>query len=126
MKLHADSPQAALNTVTAYGPGYIEINRQRHHGAILLLPEGPIQSWSVTDAAALDDTAFRPLEDLAAEVVLIGTGDRQRLLHPRLLRNLQAKGIGVDAMDTRAACRTYNILMTEGRKVLAALLPLSA
>jgi uncharacterized protein len=57
------------------------------------------------------------------EVVLLGTGARQRFAHPRLTAALIARRIGVESMDTGAACRTYNILMTEGRKVLAALLP---
>jgi len=124
MKLHADPQQSALNTVTAYGPGFVEVNRQRHQGAVLLMPEGPVRVWAVTTVAAIDEAVVRQLADYAAEVVLIGTGERQQLLHPRLLRSLQSAGIGVDAMDTRAACRTYNILMTEGRKVLAALMPI--
>ena len=122
MKLHADS-NTPLNTVTAYGPGFIEVNRVRHTGAVLLMPEGPVLPWSVHSIEALDETALTALFELEPEVVLLGTGDRQRFMHPRLLRGLAARGIGVDPMDTRAACRTYNILMVEGRKVLAALLP---
>lgn len=122
MKLHADS-NTPLNTVTAYGPGFIEVNRVRHVGAVLLLPEGPILPWPVTSVDSIDEEAVTALLHWQPEVVLLGTGDRQRFLHPKLLRGLSARGIGVDPMDTRAACRTYNILMAEGRKVLAALLP---
>jgi len=122
MKLHADS-NTPLNTVTAYGPGFIEVNRVRHTGAVLLMPEGPVLPWRVNSIEALDENALTALVELAPEVVLLGTGDRQRFMHPRLLRGLAARGIGVDPMDTRAACRTYNILMVEGRRVLAALLP---
>jgi len=123
MKLHADSTPA-LNTVTAYGPGFIEINRERHSGAILLMPEGLVRAWAVTTVETLDETAIGPLLELAPEVVLLGTGERQRMLPSRLVRVFAGRGLGLDAMDTRAACRTYNILMTEGRKVLAALLPI--
>jgi len=122
MKLHADS-STSLNTVTAYGPGFIEVNRVRHRGAVLLLPEGPILPWPIASLAALEEDALTALLQWQPEVVLLGTGDRQHFLHPRLIRGLTARGVGVDPMDTRAACRTYNILMAEGRKVLAALLP---
>ncbi len=122
MKLHADNA-SALNTVTAYGPGYVEVNRQRHSGALLLFPEGPVRPWSVQSfeqlsAAHVDEwLGFKP------ELILLGTGPSQRFPHPRILAPLAAAGLGLDAMDTAAACRTYNILMSEGRKVLAALLP---
>ena len=122
MKLHADS-NTPLNTVTAYGPGFIEVNRIRHAGAVLLLPEGPILPWPIASLEEIDEDALTALLQWQPEVVLLGTGDRQRFLHPRLIRGLGARGIGVETMDTPAACRTYNILMAEGRKVLAALLP---
>jgi uncharacterized protein len=122
MKLHADS-NTPLNTVTAYGPGFIEVNRIRHSGAVLLMPEGPVLPWPIASVEALDEPALTALLELQPEVILLGTGARQHFLHPRLLKGIAARGIGVDPMDTRAACRTYNILMVEGRKVLAALLP---
>jgi uncharacterized protein len=122
MKLHADS-NTPLNTVTAYGPDFIEVNRIRHSGPVLLMPERPVLPWSIDSIEALDEPALTALLELQPEVILLGTGARQHFLHPRLLRGLAARGIGVDPMDTRAACRTYNILMVEGRKVLAALLP---
>jgi uncharacterized protein len=122
MKLHADS-NTPLNTVTAYGPGFIEVNRVRHAGAVLLRPEGPILPWPIASFETIEEATLTALLQWQPEVVLLGTGDRQRFLHPRLLRGLTARGVGIDPMDTRAACRTYNILMAEGRQVLAALLP---
>lgn len=122
MKLHQDA-SGALNTVTAYGPGWIEINRQRHEGALLLAPEGPVRAWEVDAFEALAPGHFERLLPEAPEIVLVGTGATQRLVHPRLVAALHAARIGVDAMTTPAACRTYNILMAEGRRVLAALLP---
>ena len=121
MKLHADA-RTALNTFTGYGPGFVEINRVRFDHAVLVAPEGPIAAWEVDGFDALAPAHFERLLALAPDVVLLGTGERQRFPHPRLTSALVQARIGVDVMDTRAACRTYNILMAEGRRVLAALL----
>jgi len=121
LKLHADA-RTNLNTVTAYGPGFIEVNEARQHGHLLLTPEAPVQSWAVTGFEALRVEDFEPVLALRPEIVLLGTGQRQRFPHPRLTAKLARAGIGVEAMDTAAACRTYNILMTEGRRVLGAFL----
>lgn len=123
MKLHPSQPQA-LYTVTAYGPGYIEINAQRFMNAVLVQPESPVQAWPPADFDALTAAHFETIAAFAPDVVLLGTGSTQRFVHPRLTAALASRRIGIESMDTRAACRTYNILMTEGRKVLAALLPL--
>lgn len=120
MKLHAD-PQTTLNTVTAYGPGFVEINRVRHDGNLVLTPDAPVAPWpSAFDALRAED--FASLLSLAPELVLLGTGSRQRFPHPRLTRALTDARIGVEVMDTQAAARTYNILMMEGRRVLAVFL----
>jgi len=122
MKLHPDRT-TTLNTVTAYGSGWFEINRLRHEGALLLMPEGEVRQWAVASFDALTAKDFEALAALGAEIVLFGTGAQHRLPHPRLTAALARAGIGVEAMDSYAACRTYNILMGEGRRVLAALLP---
>jgi uncharacterized protein len=121
MKLHANRPQA-LNTVTAYGPGYIEINAQRHECAVLIQPESPVLPWGPAQFDDLKIEHFERLIELEPEVVLLGTGHTQRFIHPRLTTALAQRRIGIESMDTGAACRTYNILLTEGRKVLAAVL----
>ena len=120
MKLHADTP-TALNTVTAYGPGFIEINKLRHSSAVLLTPDR-VEPWTVASFEALREADFERLRALDPEVALLGTGSRQRFPHPRLSRALNEARIGLEVMTTAAACRTYNILMAEGRKVAAALL----
>lgn len=122
MKLHADMP-SPLNTVTAYGPDWVEINRRRFDGAVVVTPEGEIVAWSAQRFEAMTAADFEALLARAPELVLLGTGQKQRFPHPRLTAPLTAAGIGVDVMGTHAACRTYNILMTEGRRVLAVLLP---
>ena len=120
LKLHADTP-TALNTVTAYGPGFIEINKVRHASAVLLTPDR-VEPWAVASFEALGEADLERLRALAPEVALLGTGSRQRFPHPRLSRALTEARIGLEVMTTAAACRTYNILMAEGRKVAAALL----
>lgn len=122
MKLHAQRP-TPLNTVTAYGAGYVEINARRYEHAVLVQPESPVEAWAPVRFEDLTADHFEAIAAHAPEVVLLGTGAGQRFPHPRLTAALAERRIGVEAMDTGAACRTYNILMTEGRRVLAALLP---
>ena len=123
MKLHPEL-NPSLNTVTAYGEGFIEINRRRFEGALILQPEGEVISWQATSFELLEAGHFESLAAHAPDLVVLGTGARQRFPHPRITASLINAGVGVEVMDTRAACRTYNILMGEGRRVLAALLPL--
>lgn len=120
MKLHASAP-SALNTFTAYGEGYVLINSQRHEANLIVLPE-QLLPWSAASFDALKEEDFQGLLDLSLEIVLLGTGPKQRFPHPRLTRALTARRVGVEAMDLHAACRTYNILMAEERRVAAALL----
>jgi uncharacterized protein len=121
LKLHADSP-TALATVTAYGSGFVEVNKVRYTRPVLVAPDRPVEPWDIAGFDALSALDFERLRGLAPEVVLLGTGAQQRFVHPRLLQALAAARIGCESMTTPAACRTYNILMGEGRRVLAALL----
>lgn len=121
MKLHLAST-GSLNTVTAYGDGYVDVNQRRYRHPILLTPQGPVQAWDVERFDGLTADSFDAALAAAPAVLLVGTGERQRFIHPCLLARLHAARIGVEAMDTHAACRTYNILMSEGRRVAAALL----
>jgi len=121
LKLHADPP-TTQNAVTAYGADYVEINRVRFAGSVLFAPTGPVQPWPVDAFEALQLEHFDALLQLRPDLVLLGTGSRHRFPEARLLARLASAGVGLEAMDTRAACRTYNILMAEGRNVAAALL----
>ncbi|HUN94575.1 MAG TPA: Mth938-like domain-containing protein [Burkholderiaceae bacterium] len=121
MKLHADPP-TALNAITAYGPGFVEINRIRHMAALLLLPSEPVRPWNVGDFEGLGPNSLDPLLDLRPDLVLLGTGNRQRFPRPEWTAALRRLRIGIEAMDTWSACRTYNILVAEGRAVAAALI----
>ena len=120
MKLHASSP-SALNTFSGYGEGFVLVNGQRFEANLIVMPERIVR-WNVADFDALTETDFQIFLEMNLEILLLGTGPRQRFAHPRLTQALAAKHIGVEAMDLRAACRTYNILMAEERRVAAALL----
>ena len=120
MKLHAAAP-SGLNTITAYGDDYVEVNGQRRSESLVVLPER-IVGWTARSFAALTREDFAFLQSMDAEIVLLGTGPRQRFPHPRLTAPLAQAGMGLEVMDLRAACRTYNILVAEDRKVAAALL----
>ena len=120
MKLHASAP-SALNTFTAYGEGYVVVNSQRHESNLIVLPE-KVVPWDVAEFAVIKESDFQIFIDMDLEILLLGTGPKQRFPDPRLTRALAARRIGVEAMDLQAACRTYNILMAEERRVAAALL----
>ena len=121
MKLHATQTQQ-YQTVTGYEDDWIEINAQRFDHSLLVLPEVAPRRWPVTSFDQLETTHFDALAATEPDLVILGTGERQRFVPPRLLSALMERRIGVECMDNRAACRTYNILMTEGRKVALALI----
>jgi uncharacterized protein len=120
VKLHASAP-SALNTFSGYGEGFVMVNGQRQDRNLIVMPERLVP-WRAQSFDSLTEEDFQPVLELAPEILLIGTGPKQRFPHPRLTRALAAKRIGVEAMDLQAACRTYNILMAEERRVAAALL----
>jgi uncharacterized protein len=121
LKLHPDS-LPALNTVTAYGDDYVEINQVRHAHSVIVMPEPAVAPWPVASFAALAPEHFDMLLELQPELVVFGSGKRLRFPHPRLTAALSERRIGIETMDMQAACRTYNVLMAEGRKVAALLL----
>jgi uncharacterized protein len=120
MKLH-EAKTAGANLFTAHGAGYVEINRERHEGSLIVSADS-ITPWAPANFAALEEAHFTQLLALQPELVIFGSGPTLRFPHPRLSAALTNAGIGVEVMDTSAACRTYNILLAEDRKVVAALL----
>ena len=100
----------------------MSVNGQAYTHSILVPPTGPMIDWPVTSLEALTELDFEAIVQARPEVVILGTGPTLRFVKPGLLRNLMAARIGVETMDTAAACRTYNILVGEGRQVMAALL----
>ncbi|MBY0578436.1 MAG: Mth938-like domain-containing protein [Burkholderiales bacterium] len=121
MKLHQDNP-STFNRFTGYGAGYVMIDRTRIEHSLIVLPGEPAGAWRVSGFEALCENDFEPLVNASPEIVLLGTGQTQRFPHPKLFRNLYDARIGIEVMDCAAACRTYNILMDEGRRVAAALI----
>jgi uncharacterized protein len=121
MKLHITAT-GQYQTITAYDDHSVEVNAVRFAHSLVLLPEMAPQAWPVSDFDALGIAHFAQIEAYAPDLVILGTGLRQRFVHPSLISCLTNRRIGVESMDNKAACRTYNILMTEGRKVALALI----
>jgi uncharacterized protein len=107
---------------TAHGAGYVVVSGERFDRPIVVMPEQVLTDWPAMNFAALDESHFAYFRRLKPEVLLLGTGCQLRFPHPRLYQQLTEARIGVESMDTPAACRTYNILVSEGRKVIAAIL----
>jgi uncharacterized protein len=120
-------PQQDRQIVQAYGKGGFRVSDTGWTGAIIVFPVRTV-SWNVTGLADLTIDAFATVgeaSDPPIELLLIGTGPRMVLLPSKLRADLRALGFGIDVMDTGAACRTYNVLIGEERRVAAALLPVS-
>lgn len=122
MKFQLDTAPGR-NLFTGYGEGYLEINRERHASGLIVAADALHGGWPPR-WEDLADSHFEFLLTLQPEIVLLGSGARQRFPHPRLLARLAGARVGCEAMDTPAACRTYNILIAEGRRAVAAVLPL--
>ena len=125
MKLHlTTAPNNYL--ITGYGINkdvqYVEINGQRYTKSLIVVPDQLILDWSAASFSDLKQAHFTQILDLKPEVILLGTGNQHLFLHPKITQQLTNNGIALECMTTAAACRTYNILMSEGRTVAAALL----
>jgi uncharacterized protein len=116
------SDTAGQKIFTAHGPGYVAVSGERYEQPVVVTPQQVLTDWPAQDFAALEEAHFAWFLAFQPEVVLIGTGSRLQFPHPRLYRQLVEARIGVEFMDTAAACRTYNILISEDRKVVAAIL----
>jgi uncharacterized protein len=121
VKLHLSST-AGFNIFTAYGEGYVAVNHRKYEENLIVLPDSVTPDWSTATVATLAAADMDKLLALGAEIVLLGTGSRLRFPAGALVRPFAPAGIGLEVMDLQAACRTYNILAAEGRKVAAALL----
>ena len=120
MKLHL-TRDPGLQLFSGYGPGFVAVNGVRYEKCVVVSPQA-VTEWIVSGFDALTLADFGFVESLNPEIVILGTGAAQRFPGRELMRALAAAGISVEIMDSRAACRTYNILANEGRKVVAAIL----
>jgi uncharacterized protein len=110
------------NIFTGHGEGYVSINGKRYHQPLVVTAGEVRTDWTATDFASLDASHFEYFLGLKPDVLLFGTGPKQQFARPELYRALVQARIAIEFMDTPAACRTYNILVAEDRKVVAAVL----
>ena len=121
MKFERDDA-AGRNTFTGYGEGHVVVNGKRHASSLVVSGDRLVTDWPAASVESLSADHLAAIVELKPEIVLLGTGARFTFPDPALLAPLHQAGIGVEVMDTPAACRTYNILLAEGRNVVAALI----
>ena len=121
MKLQADRIEGQ-NAIARHGPDGVLVNGVEHPHSVIVPWAGEVLAWPVDAFEALAEAHFAQLAELAPELVIFGSGARLRSVRPALLKPLIGRRIGVETMDSAAACRTYNVLLAEGRSVVAALL----
>ena len=127
VKLHLD-PITGSNAISGYGPGFIALNGHKINHPVIVMPSKIFDPWLLESLSTppsvelLRIDNFAPLLDLKPELVLFGSGATFRFPQRRIMAAFAEAKIGFEVMDTPAACRTYNVLMTEGRDIAAALL----
>jgi uncharacterized protein len=120
VKLHLTAGEGQ-NLFSGHGSGYVAVNGVRYETSVLVTP-GSIAEWAVTRFETLSVADFEPLLALHPDVLILGTGSTTRFPARELTLALAAAGVGLEVMDNGAACRTYNIVAAEGRRVAAAIL----
>lgn len=120
MKFILDDTSAG-HVIQRYDQGEVTVRGVIYKNNCIVLPDQVIPTWRPSDFSDLKAEDFRLLLELTPEIVILGTGATQHFPHPSLTQSLMENRIGLEVMATSAACRTYNILMAEGRRVAAAL-----
>ncbi len=125
MELKKQAPPGTLQVVQSYREGGFKVSGVQHQGSILILPDQTM-NWSVGKASELTLSSLQPIveADPAIEILIIGCGASLSMLPLTLREVMRSKQIGIESMDTGAACRTYNVLAGENRRVAAALIAL--
>jgi uncharacterized protein len=121
MKMRADRIEGQ-NAIARHGPEGVVVNGVEHTESVIVPWRGDVVGWHAESTESLTAEHFARVAALKPELVIFGSGARLRFPPPALLRPLIDAGIGFETMDTAAACRTYNVLLAEGRSVVAALL----
>jgi uncharacterized protein len=121
LKLHAERIEGT-NAIARHGKDGVVVNGVTHTTSVVVPWRGTVTTWSAQRFELLSADHFAELAAHEPELVIFGSGQKMRFAPPSCLRALIEKGIGFESMDTAAACRTYNVLLAEGRAVLAALL----
>lgn len=122
MKLSLATHEEQLQGIQAYDAGWIQVQGKTIESSVIVQPNSLDTNWQVKDIQTLTREHFERLAKLDVEIILLGTGRDHHFPPPELLRPLLLKGIALESMHTAAACRTYNILIGEGRSVAAALM----
>jgi uncharacterized protein len=125
MKIQLESGQG-VNVIRAYAPGQVTINHEVYVRSVIVTPERILTDWPPLRFEDLAAVHFEMIRELRPEIVLLGTGARLMFPEPARTLALVQSGIGLEVMDTAAACRTYNVLLADGRRVAAALLMIEA
>lgn len=121
MQISLDSTDGVYR-ILGYADGKIQINDQQYRNSLLVMPDTLLDNWGPTSVKNLEQQHLEAVQSLSPEVVLLGTGHHQVFPDRSLMRALITAGVGLEIMDTASACRTYNLLMGEGRRVVAALI----
>ncbi|MBK7661461.1 MAG: Mth938-like domain-containing protein [Betaproteobacteria bacterium] len=121
MKIDRESAEGR-NVFTAYDEGWVEVSGRRHSANLVVAGDRVLPGWTAGGFEGLRREEVEALAAMKPEILLLGSGRAFRFPSPALLAPLYAARIGVEVMDTRAACRTYNILLAEGRAVVAAII----
>ena len=119
--MQADRPDGG-NSITRHSPEGVLVAGTEYRSHVLVPWRGSAVAWPVAGFDALDEHSFDAVLALSPELVIFGSGSRLRFPPPAILKQLMARRIGFETMDTPAACRTYNVLLAEGRAVVAALI----
>jgi len=122
MKIELDINSEGQNVIQAYSKGKFIISNNEYTTSLILTPEKIIEEWAPRCFSDLHSKHFQIILSLDPEIVIMGTGKRLQFPDLEILTPLSDKQIGTEIMDTGAACRSYNFLVGEGRKVIAALL----
>lgn len=110
------------NLITGYDSNWVEVNQERYHSSLIMTPNQLLLEWPVKSIKDIKENSFEAIESLNIEIILLGTGNIQEHLEPKMLEFFSKKNMAVECMNNQSACRTYNILANEERKVLLALM----
>lgn len=122
MKFTQEQPAAAINYIRAYAPGSINVNDRLLTTSVVLSPSKVVENWPPLYPQDITLNHLEAALDLTPEILLLGTGANLRFPGAQITAEIQKRGIGLEVLDTAAACRTYNVLVSEDRNVVAALL----
>lgn len=126
MKIQIDTPSADRNIIQSYSPAGIIINNLLYPHSLIISPVQIIDNWSAVSPSMLLPSHFTPVIEQQPELILIGTGKRLQFPDQEILALIMGRNIGVEVMDTAAACRAYNFIAGEGRKVIATLININS